>query len=329
MPRLASFANSNTSNGTSANSSIPTLEPDSSSGGGLSISQFALLSIIVGLVIEVSFTGILAITLRMLRKESKNFWKMACLMLLCNVWCIVFMVFSTLSNFADKENCVLINALSNVSAHLFYVTCDVFLLYKTYAVSKCSKTVRAFSVLLLAHRLVWSVWDLAKSGGVVDPVTDACYYYQYPLSGFGYNAVDLVIDVICTLASIVANWNYLFTSFGQLAEVLAKENILRSILILSINSYVMYINLHVEDFMTILVAYMLQNYIYTRAVNAELFWVEERRSAMENSTNGGTGSAGRSGGSAVKGSTSQRIQKAGNLQNSTHQSSFNPQNSAP
>ncbi|KAJ3397861.1 hypothetical protein HDU80_009428 [Chytriomyces hyalinus] len=129
-----------------------------------------------------------------------------------------------MANFADKENCVLINALSNVSAHLFYVTCDVFLLYKTYAVSKCSKTVRAFSVLLLAHRLVWSVWDIAKSGGVVDPVTDTCYYYQYPLVGFGYNTADLIIDAFCTLVSIMANWDYLFASFGQLAEVVAREN---------------------------------------------------------------------------------------------------------
>ncbi|KAI8826524.1 hypothetical protein BJ741DRAFT_39977 [Chytriomyces cf. hyalinus JEL632] len=332
MHRLVSFANSDSSNVASNGSSNPTLEPESNREGGLSISQFALLSIIVGLAIEVSFTGILAITLRMLRKESKNFWKMACLMLLCNVWCIVFMVFLTLSNFAVKENCIVINALSNVSGHSFYVTCDVFLLYKTYAVSKRNKRVLAFSALLLAHRLVWSLWDLVKSGGVVDPVTDMCYYNQYPLVGFGFNTADLIIDAFCTLVSIMANWDYLFTSFGQLAEVVAKENILRSVLILSINSYVMYINLHVEDLMTILMAYMLQNYAYTRAVNAETFWVEERRSAMENSTNVGTGSGRHSGGSAVKRSTSQRtsqLQKAGNLQNSTHQNSFNPQNSAP
>ncbi|KAJ3232936.1 hypothetical protein HDU77_000758, partial [Chytriomyces hyalinus] len=275
------------------------LEPDSSGGGGgsgLSIPQYALLSIIVGLVIEISFTGIITITLRVLRKESKNFWKMACLMVFFNVWCIVYMVFFTLSYFAVKENCVLINSSSNVSSHLFYVSYDVFMLYKTYAVSKCSKLVLAIIVLLLANRAVWSIWDIAKSTGVYDAETDVCAYYQYPLSGFGYNTADLIIDAFCTIVSLVANWAYLFTSFGQLGEVIVKENILRSVLVLSVNSYLMYVNLHVQDLMTILVAYMLQNYTYTRAVNAELFWVEERRNVMQSSVDNGagTGSGGRS-----------------------------------
>ncbi|KAI8826520.1 hypothetical protein BJ741DRAFT_39622 [Chytriomyces cf. hyalinus JEL632] len=290
MPRLNSFANSNLSNATSTNSTIPTLEPDSSGGGGgsgLTIPQYALLSIIVGLVIEISFTGILTITLRVLRKESKNFWKMACLMLFFNVWCIVYMVFFTLSYFAVKENCVLINSSSNVSSHLFYVSYDVFMLYKTYAVSKRNKVVLAIIVLLLANRAVWSIWDIAKSTGVYDADTDVCAYYQYPLSGFGYNTADLIIDAFCTIVSIAANWAYLFTSFGQLGEVIAKENILRSVLVLSVNSYLMYVNLHVQDLMTILVAYMLQNYTYTRAVNAELFWVEERRNVMQSSLDTG------------------------------------------
>ncbi|KAJ3223937.1 hypothetical protein HDU81_008830 [Chytriomyces hyalinus] len=303
MPLLASFANSTSSNATSTNSTIPPLELDTSSGGGgsgLSIPQYALLSIIVGLVIEVSFTGVLSITLRMLRKESKNFWKMAWLMLFCNAWCIVYMVFSTLSFFAGKDNCIVINAMSNVSAHLFYVSCDGFLLYKTYAVSNRNRIVLAVGVLILAHRVMWSVWDIAKSGGVYDAETDTCYYYQYPFVGFAYNVADLIIDVFCTIVSIGANWNYLFTSFGKLAEVLAKENILRSVLVLSINSYVMYVNLHVEDLMTVMVSSMLQNYIYTRAVNAELFWVEERRSAIEKSTKGDTGSERHSGGSGFK-----------------------------
>ncbi|KAJ3222438.1 hypothetical protein HDU78_011756 [Chytriomyces hyalinus] len=45
---------------------------DEGRGSGLSIPQYALLSIIVGLVIEISFTGIITITLCVLRKESKN-----------------------------------------------------------------------------------------------------------------------------------------------------------------------------------------------------------------------------------------------------------------
>ncbi|TPX50892.1 hypothetical protein CcCBS67573_g10064 [Chytriomyces confervae] len=294
MTRLASFSNSNSSNGAYCNgnsSSNHSLEPDIGGGGGsgLSMPQCALLSIIVGLVIEISFTGIITITLRVLRKESRNFWKMACLMVFFNVWCIVYMVFFTLSYFAVEENCVLINSSSNVSAHLFCVSYDAFMLFKTYAVCKRNKIVLACIVLLLANRAVWSIWDIAKSTGVYDAETDVCAYYQYPLSGFGYNTADLIIDAFCTIVSIVANWAYLFTSFGQLGEVIAKENILRSILILAVNSFILYVNLRVEDLMTILMAYMIQSYTYTRAVNAELFWVEERRSAMQHSADAGTG----------------------------------------
>ncbi|KAI8821568.1 hypothetical protein BJ741DRAFT_109834 [Chytriomyces cf. hyalinus JEL632] len=166
LHRLASFADLDPSNVTSAISSILPLEPEASNGSGgsgFSISQFSLISIFIGLVIEVSFTGILAITLRVLRKESKNFWKIAWLMVFFNVWCIEFMVFFTLSFFAVEENCVLINSSSNVSAHLFCISYDAFMFFKTYVICKRKQTVLACIVLMISHRAVWTVWDIAKS----------------------------------------------------------------------------------------------------------------------------------------------------------------------
>ncbi|KAJ3226129.1 hypothetical protein HDU81_007464 [Chytriomyces hyalinus] len=213
MPRLASFANSGSSNITSLNiSSTTPLEPDANNdggGSGLSTPQFALVSIFIGLVIEVCFTGILAIILRVLRKESKNFWKIAILMLFFNVWCIAY----TQLLCGERKLC-----RDQLVVECFWpFVLHVFMLYKTYAVSKRNKVVPALIILLLAHRAVWTVWDMAKSGGVYDSTTGVCTYYQYPLVGLGYNIADLIIDVFCAIVSIMAN-------FGQLAEVIAMEN---------------------------------------------------------------------------------------------------------
>ncbi|TPX55326.1 hypothetical protein CcCBS67573_g09488 [Chytriomyces confervae] len=153
------------------------------------------------------------------------------------------------------------------------------MLYKTYAVSRNNRVVLHCNFVIVAHRAVWTGWDIAKSTGVYYPVTDICAYYQYPLSGFGYNAADLICDAFCTVVSIGFNFQYLFTSFGKLGEMIVKDNVLRSVLILSTNSYLLYVNLNVTDQMTILVAYMLQNYMYTRALNADLFWADERKIA--------------------------------------------------
>ncbi|KAI8826522.1 hypothetical protein BJ741DRAFT_630970, partial [Chytriomyces cf. hyalinus JEL632] len=139
MSNNANISVSTNSTFTSAtNSTLVTADGSGSGGGsGLSIPQYAFLSIIVGLVIEISFTGIITISLRLFKKGgSNNFWKIAWLMLFFNVWCIIYMVFFTLSFFAVKENCVVINTMSNISSHMFYVSYDVFMLYKTYAVSK-------------------------------------------------------------------------------------------------------------------------------------------------------------------------------------------------
>ncbi|TPX39628.1 hypothetical protein CcCBS67573_g10661 [Chytriomyces confervae] len=292
--RMSNSANpsvsSNSTFTNATNSTLATADGSGSGGGGgsgLSIPQYAFLSIIVGLVIEISFTGIITITLRLFKKGgSKNFWKVASLMLFFNVWCIVYMVFFTLSFFAVKENCIVINTMSNISSQLFYVTYDLFMLYKTYAVSRSNRVVLYCIFVIVAHRAVWTGWDIAKSTGVYDPETDVCAYYQYPLSGFGYNAADLICDAFCTVVAIGFNCQFLFTSFGKLGEMIVKDNVLRSVLILSVNSYLLYVNLNVSDLMTILVAYMLQNYMYTRALNAEMFWAEERKIASVISRSG-------------------------------------------
>ncbi|TPX50893.1 hypothetical protein CcCBS67573_g10065 [Chytriomyces confervae] len=291
MSNSANISVSSNSTITSAtNSTLATADGSGSGGGGgsgLSIPQYAFLSIIVGLVIEISFTGIITILLRLFKKGgSKNFWKVASLMLFFNVWCIVYMVFFTLSFFAAKENCVVINTMSNISSQFFYVTYDLFMLYKTYAVSRNNRVVLYCIFVIVAHRAVWTGWDIAKSTGVYDPETDVCAYYQYPLSGFGYNAADLICDAFCTVVAIGFNCQFLFTSFGKLGEMIVKDNVLRSVLILSVNSYLLYVNLNVSDLMTILVAYMLQNYMYTRALNAEMFWAEERKIASVISRSG-------------------------------------------
>ncbi|KAI8826521.1 hypothetical protein BJ741DRAFT_630965 [Chytriomyces cf. hyalinus JEL632] len=104
----------------------------------------------------------------------------------------------------------LVIEISSVTQQTPALNPDEFMLHKTYAASKRNRVVLNFIAII--------------STGVYDPETDICSYYQYPLSGFGYNAADLICDAFCTVVSIGFNCQYLFPSFGKIGEMIVKDN---------------------------------------------------------------------------------------------------------
>ncbi|KAI9334099.1 hypothetical protein BDR26DRAFT_867322 [Obelidium mucronatum] len=160
--------------------------------------------------------------------------------------------------------------------------------------------------VILAHRIFWSIWDVVKSQGTWNEATDSCSYTQFPLTGAGYNAADIISDVFCTLTALAFNYQHLSSNLGETFKVIIQENILRSVIIVAVNSFEVYAAMNWTDPFLTLFAFLIQNYVYARCLNAELFWIEARKNATNN--NGTTAShigshAGTATGSYVPGGT--------------------------
>ncbi|KAJ3071836.1 hypothetical protein HDU98_004727 [Podochytrium sp. JEL0797] len=96
-----------------------------------------------------------------------------------------------------------------------------------------------------------------------------------------YNLSDILIDVSCTLTCFCFCWPSLFVSYGQTAKVIVKENVLRSICIVVINSYLMYSGTTTISAFTSFFIYWLQALVYCVACNSEFFWKAERNRVHE------------------------------------------------
>ncbi|ORY45097.1 hypothetical protein BCR33DRAFT_716438 [Rhizoclosmatium globosum] len=64
--------------------------------------------------------------------------------------------------------------------------------------------------------------DIVSSKG--QWVDQECVYDQNPLSGIGYNAADILIDVVCSGLSILYSWEFLSSDFTRIGEVIVGEN---------------------------------------------------------------------------------------------------------
>ncbi|KAJ3066358.1 hypothetical protein HDU98_010337, partial [Podochytrium sp. JEL0797] len=101
--------------------------------------------------------------------------------------------------------------------------------------------------------------------------------YQYPITGVGYNACDIAIDFICTILSIVHTWSLLCSDLSGIAQVIVKENILRSFITVAINVYLLYASWVVADAFALGIGYLMQDLVYAVCLKVECFWFEERK----------------------------------------------------
>ncbi|ORY45098.1 hypothetical protein BCR33DRAFT_716439 [Rhizoclosmatium globosum] len=109
-------------------------------------------------------------------------------------------------------------------------------------------------------------------------------FVQYPPSGIGYNAADIFCDWFATVVSITFTWKYMNSNVTRIGEIVLQDNVFRSIVILIVNSYAIYLSsVNTGPFAPMV--YLGQGYVYTRSVNLELLWIYLRKRSMNLSAN--------------------------------------------
>ncbi|ORY45150.1 hypothetical protein BCR33DRAFT_765591, partial [Rhizoclosmatium globosum] len=256
--------------------SLASDHPSSSSSA-----HFAILGLLNGITLEVGLLGIVATLLfHRFYEKTPKLSITGILLINFNMACLFYMANFSSDWFLKESNCQIGNLFGNMASHYFYLSFDAFILFKSFVFSKCDHNVFRVSCILFVHRLFWTIYDIVKSTGEWDPLARYCNYNQNGLSGLGYNASDILIDSFCSIVALLFSWQYLNSDITRIGEVILSENVLRSVCVLFVNSFAIYASLTINDPFMTLITFMLQNYIYARCVNFELFWIITRRRNM-------------------------------------------------
>ncbi|KAI9353871.1 hypothetical protein BDR26DRAFT_849377, partial [Obelidium mucronatum] len=143
-----------------------------------------------------------------------------------------------------RRAAVVVNFAQNLTIHGYLILFDFFILYKSYIVMRKHPLYLALSILVYSNRLVWGIVDLKWSGGVWDNESATCTFVQFALSGVQVSLADIMVDSVGTLGAVVAffsSGSHLLP-FQSLSHQLLKENVLRTVVILTATSVLMYLN---------------------------------------------------------------------------------------
>ncbi|KAJ3062808.1 hypothetical protein HDU98_001340 [Podochytrium sp. JEL0797] len=155
---------------------------------------------------------------------------------------------------------------------------NIFVLYKSYVVTGRNRIYGVVATVAFLYRIGWTIADLILTGGSWDPVAQACNYNYNGLTGFHYTIADIACDLVATAGSVamfLKPANSLL-SFQSMWFQLVKENVLRSVVTMLINPFVMYMNLTCKDYLVMNVVYTVQNYTYVRMMNLEILFKDLR-----------------------------------------------------
>ncbi|KAJ3023226.1 UNVERIFIED_CONTAM: hypothetical protein HDU68_008715 [Siphonaria sp. JEL0065] len=98
-----------------------------------------------------------------------------------------------------------------------------------------------------------------------------CVYNQNTWTGTGYNSADTVIDAFSTLAVILICYKK-FDSLKHAYKALIEKNILRSIVVISMDAFLIWTSENWSSQYLSWLAWFMQNYVLARALNWDLFW---------------------------------------------------------
>ncbi|KAI8607649.1 hypothetical protein BC830DRAFT_97498 [Chytriomyces sp. MP71] len=156
---------------------------------------------------------------------------MIILIIVFNLAAMTFVVFEVWSQFTTQFMCAPVNFLANLCFHFFYVLFDVFILFKSYAVTRFSKAFGYAALLAVLYRIGWGISDLYCSQGqwllpLAEHATGTCNFNQNGFTGFNSTVGDLVCDFLATIAAVgmVIKTGSYKLSFQELSVHLAKEN---------------------------------------------------------------------------------------------------------
>ncbi|KAI8611230.1 hypothetical protein BC830DRAFT_1142072 [Chytriomyces sp. MP71] len=202
----------------------PSCPPNDQTQTSLTIFQLCVINMIVGLTMEVSLTGLLTTYCRLVQQGVKNVWKTALIMSIFNVSSLFYMILFFMASFLTETNCIIQNYFVNLASHLMYLSFDFFLLYKTWVIAAHDQHILWGAIVLYLHRFSWSVADVILTHGQWDSLSQQCFSAQYPITGVGYNAADIIIDAYCTVVSVFFTVNLISTSFADVAKVIIGDN---------------------------------------------------------------------------------------------------------
>ncbi|KAI9352761.1 hypothetical protein BDR26DRAFT_849824 [Obelidium mucronatum] len=187
------------------------------------------------------------------------------------------------------EACISVNFLLNILWQLFFISFDVFILWKSFIVTDKNRVYLGFALMALLYRTIWGILDLIWTGGRWDEA-EGCGYFQDPLSTFQYILGDAICDVIATIGalSMFLKAENRSLPFMSLWFQLAKENVVRSVFTLISCITVMVLDVTNADKNILWIAFVVQSYVYIRLVNVEVHYKEARNSVSSASKNPST-----------------------------------------
>ncbi|KAJ3393800.1 hypothetical protein HDU80_010651 [Chytriomyces hyalinus] len=255
---------------------------DSVASIDMSLEQYVTLGVIGGAVMNTSFVGMLCTLSHWLSTSSDTFWKDAVLMNTFNIACLLFQALISWEYFLEESMCSTGATVVNVMSHCFYVSFNVFLMYKAYRTSGDHVAVCVAGALLLLHRIGWAIADIAWSRGFWDVAMESCRHLQNRATGVGYISADFAVAISSLLISVSFNFQSLQTArFVSATRVLMQENILRSFIGTAVNAYAIAVCLSDSslDLFDAYLSFTVQNFIYTVCVNSELYWTDAKKAS--------------------------------------------------
>ncbi|KAI8607650.1 hypothetical protein BC830DRAFT_1158220 [Chytriomyces sp. MP71] len=250
---------------------------------------------ILGVCLEASYTSLfhtvpILIDYRQCGKKNP----VVMLIVLFNSVAIVFVVFEVWSQFGAQETCVPVNFAANLFFHLFYLLFDVFMLYKSYVVTQFNKFFCVFAILSALYRFGWAFGDLYLSQGQWIPAstvnaTGVCVFNQNPVTGFNSTVADMVADCLATIPAAIAVFRMgsIASTFSEMTMHLFKENVVRTVLIVILNSFVMYAFATWTNGFFLFILLSIQILVYIKLLNLELYWIGGRKDILRNSVTTG------------------------------------------
>ncbi|KAJ3241956.1 hypothetical protein HDU78_001557 [Chytriomyces hyalinus] len=238
--------------------------------------QYAVLGVILGMTIEISFTGLITTLCRALQgsvTQGEEFFVIGIIMTIFNFVCIAYQSLVAWVFFLGEEQCGYGSLVGNVFLHIFNLGFDIFMLYKTYCVAAYDLRVQYTAMAIIAHRFGWAIVDIMTSKGVWNPDLQYCAYAQDIVTFKGYASSDMISHIFACILSLVFGCLNFEGDLAGVGKSLVEGNILRSVVTVAICAYSTASGLEFNSgSYSAAVAMLVQAYVLSRCVNAELFY---------------------------------------------------------
>ncbi|KAJ3067423.1 hypothetical protein HDU98_009362 [Podochytrium sp. JEL0797] len=199
--------------------------------------------------------------------------------LACNLLAAISSVLFISGSLATQLNCFAVELAMNLAYHLFMLTFDGFILYKTYLVTSEARWFLLLAGVGLMNRVPWMALDLRDSHGVWNFANEVCVWNQNSTTSLGYMSADIICDLCATTTALVYCSNYFSTNIRRLFVILATENVLRSFFSLLIMSVSMGLVTN-EDPIQVMYFSGVSMYMFAHILNSEFFFYRKRTTAV-------------------------------------------------